>query len=240
MKDIKDILVYLGLSFKVFLIQLSFHFLSLLLLVVLIFSVFLFYYKLLTRTVVFILLFCLILMVHHLLKNKLLLKQHWVLMTGFASFLKNPARFVSIPEKEKESIQALSPVEIRSGLKGTRAVFREKGARIYSKKLLWSVASLRQSVCHDFVPDHDMGKRMKRVAWKYFIIKILFFLMLLIPFILISILFTMGLRVELKFLIVLLGFGFVYFLNAAISEPLFYLLVQQKIFNMVSQFSQGT
>ncbi|MCK4835386.1 MAG: hypothetical protein KAT17_02050 [Candidatus Aminicenantes bacterium] len=239
MKDIKDILAYLGLSFKSFLTQLFFHFLSLFLVVVLIFSIFLFYYKLLTRTAVIFLLFFFILILHHVLKSSFLIKQQWILNTGFAFFLKYQGMLPQPTGQENDSINRLSSGQIRSWLKSTHDDFVEKGVRVFSKKLLWSVSTLKRTVCYDFILDKETGKKMQQITMKYFFIKVLIFLMLLIPFVMISVLFTIGLQIELKFIFVLLGFCFVYFLNAAIFEPIFYLLVQRKIFNLISQSSGG-
>ena len=228
----------MGFSFRVFLKQLFFHLLGLLLLVILVISIFLFYFPLLTRPAFILSLFFTIFLVHQLLKNSLLIRHQWSMMTGFAGYLADPNNFVS-PARERKSDSILSAEEIRSELRHSRFLFREWGVVTVSRKMCWSFTTLKHTVFRDFVLDQILAKRMRVITWKLFVLKALAFLVLLMPFILVSILFTLGLRSELKLVIVLLGLAFVYFLNAAIIEPVFYLSVQKKFFQCLSQSSQG-
>lgn len=238
--DLKDVLAYLGISFRVFLIQLFFHFLCLFMLVVLLFLIFLFYHRLFTQPAVVVFLFVAVLLAHHLIKNRVLSRQQWALITGFAHYLADTEHLVPASFHWGKSGPGVSLVEIRSKLGRTRNDFRNTGIGVVSRKLLWTVTSLRHTVSHNWVPDHQWAKRVRKITCRFFFLKALLFLLLLIPFAGVSILFTVGVRPELKLIVFLLGVSFVYFLNAAIIEPVFYLLVEKKVFPLIPQFSQGT
>ena len=61
------------------------------------------------------------------------------------------------------------------------------------------------------------------------ILLLVLFVVLLIPFGALSFLFTLRFEFPIQFLVFFLGFVFTYFINSAIVDPIFYLIIQKRV-----------
>jgi len=70
---------------------------------------------------------------------------------------------------------------------------------------------------------------------KYFFYEFFVFIAILVPFAIVSFLFSSGFEVKgsVNFLIFTLGFIFVYFLETSLIKPIFYLLIQKKLYEQI-------
>jgi hypothetical protein len=119
-------------------------------------------------------------------------------------------------------------------VKKVKGELKKAGVNIILHKLLLAASAVHLKNDKGNVSRKmDVNVRLSFV-YKYILLQFFVFFILMIPFGAISFFFTMGMGVTVadpvKYLIYLLGFFFVYFLNAAIVEPIVCLLVQRKAY----------
>jgi hypothetical protein len=119
-------------------------------------------------------------------------------------------------------------------VKKARGELRKAGVKVILNKLLLAVSGVRLKNEKGSVSrEIDVNVRLSFI-YKYVLLQFFIFFILMIPFGAISFFFTMGMGVTLagpvRYLIYLLGFLFVYFLNAVIVEPIVCLLVQRRVY----------
>jgi hypothetical protein len=120
-------------------------------------------------------------------------------------------------------------------VKKAKGELKKAGVRVILNKLLLAVSGVRiKNEKGSAGREIDVNVRLSFI-YKYVLLQFVVFFILMIPFGVISFFFTMGMGVTVagpvKYLIYLLGFFFVYFLNAVIVEPVVCLLVQRKVYS---------
>jgi hypothetical protein len=111
----------------------------------------------------------------------------------------------------------------------TKAELKQMGSRfIFKKLLLTTIASRIRNESVSF--SSEKLNKLKRTTFGYILINVIIFLILLVPFTLISFLFTRGFVPSIQFLIYLVGFLFVCFLNSAVFEPILFLIIQAETY----------
>ncbi|MFC2155886.1 hypothetical protein ACFLRB_05305 [Acidobacteriota bacterium] len=217
MNELRDILIFLSVSFHRFF--LNFLLYSGYFFMVVVLTAFAFFFSLRTfgNYTLFIAVMAVLIVIHFLVKQRLFRKRQLRLNLLFVEFLKNKGRQDITPVEPKEfSLKKVK--KMKSGLK-------KEGAGFISNKLLLALTALQTGGGDDTWAKRKLRK-LKTVTLKYIFIDVMVFLIILIPFALISFLFTKGLGVGIQLLIYLLGFLFVYFLNSAVFDPIVYLIIQ--------------
>jgi hypothetical protein len=143
----------------------------------------------------------------------------------FVEFLKHKGRQNITPVEPKE-LSLKKVKEMKSGLE-------KKGAGFIPGKLLLALSAL-QAEGGDVFYEKVKLRKLKAMNLKYTFMDAMTFLVVLIPFMLISFFFTRGYAVSIQLLIYLLGFLFVYFLKSAVFDPIIYLIIQFHTYEAVA------
>lgn len=221
MNGLKEVLIFIGFSFRKFLANFLFalvYFFSVIFLTV---FVFLFSVRTFDNYYLFIAYLVLLIIVHVQMKRTFFLKRQLYLNVGFVDFLQEENKVVS----EASAAPGLS----LKTLKDIKTELKKEGSGLISKELLAAIAALR--VKHEGLSfAGEKLNKLKKTTLKYICINIIFFIIVLVPFALISFLFTRGFVPGVQLLVYLVGFLFVCFLNAAVFEPVIYLIIQAETY----------
>ncbi len=235
MKDIKDILVFLSLSLKIFLSLMFFNLLYLLMSIMIIFGLFLVSPAPMSHSGSLLLLVISIIASHIVFKNIFLFKYQWLLNFRFIDFLsKNPSPNQQIPTDYECGLK-LPIEEIKSQYKAVKSGLKPRGLALFSKIFVISLIMTLISPEHPFNWNRGITENLKKSVLKLYLLNFLIFFMILATFTLISFLLTIGIRLELKLLVFFIGFLFAYFLHAALFDPIVSLMIQKQTYLSVSQ-----
>jgi len=229
MEDIKNILVFIGFSFQRFFIHLIANFAYLLLVITITIVVFLLSYNAFKNHYFFIFYLFALLALNYIVRHLLFFKNQLRLNLGFIHFL-------DLDNDKKQDylrVKIVLPANASQRIKTAKEHLKKGGVRFISKKLLLAVAAMQiknGGVEGDGFISKKRLKRSRKLVIKVLFFQLFAFFVLLVPFALISFFFTMGQAVSVKYIIYLLGFFFVYFLNAAIAEPIAGLMIQEKVY----------
>jgi hypothetical protein len=238
-KDIRDILVYLGLSVRRFLIYLIINFFTFFFVLLLLFAIFIARPAFFSRPINMFLFLITAMMITVLMRSTLILKQKWMLGLGFFSYLRlfPDSAFPKLPEPPSSLTVSLK--DIRRHLKDTRSDLKQSGAKWISRDMTMAVALMfPRGPGHSRGKIRDLPGKWRHDACRYFLLKLFIFLLCLIPFIILSLLFSIGIHPALIYLVYSLGFLFATFLYAALFELIFFFFVYRKVFQ--NYFSEGT
>jgi hypothetical protein len=125
--------------------------------------------------------------------------------------------------------------EIKSQYKAVKSDLKPKGLTLFSKTFVISLIMTLISPEHPFEWNRGITENLKKSVLKIYLLNLLIFFIILIMFILISFLLTIGIHLELKYLIFFIGFLFAYFLHAALFDPIVSLMIQKQTYLSVSQ-----
>lgn len=235
MKDIKDILVFLSLSLKIFLSLVFFNFLYLLMSIMIIFGLFFVSPAPMNHLGSLLLLLISIIASHIVFKNIFLFKYQWLLNFRFINFLgNNPSPNPQITIDYERGLK-LPIEEIKSQYKAVKSGLKPRGLALFSKMFVISLIMTLITREHPFNWNRCITENLKKCILKLYLLNLLIFFMILVMFTLISFLLTIGIRLELKLLIFFIGFLFAYFLHAALFDPIVSLMIQKQTYLSVSQ-----
>ncbi len=217
MDNIKEVLVFISFSFSRFFLNFVSHLSYLVLALFLTLVVYFTGFKSFGNHYLFVGYMVLLVVLNYFIRKFLFFRHQLILNLFYVRFLGNRG---VLPNTEV-------PCDLRVTLKQVSQSLKEMGYRFRSHKLL---AALTAEVTAGNTMRSPLElKKGKKLILAYFFLQCLVVLLVWLPFALISFLFTMGLSSHLKFLIYLLSFFFVYFLNATIIDPMVALLVQKRI-----------
>jgi len=220
MNDLKEILIFISFTLKRYFLNLVSHLLYLVL--VLILAVFAFFqgYKTFQNHYAFIG-FLIVLVLINIKIRGFLYKHQLIMDVLLVRFLDDQAAYAQALGKHD------IPKDLARRYVEVKAQIKKENPGILSRRLSASLFALklnREDV--DFKYYLSIGKPII-LAFAFFQLAII--LIMWIPFAGISLLFIGGLSASVQYLIFLVGFFFVYFLNAAIVAPIVALLVVKKI-----------
>ncbi|MCP5107001.1 MAG: hypothetical protein GY950_26690 [bacterium] len=163
-----------------------------------------------------------------LLRRYILFKRHLGLNVHFI-------RFFTHLEKNDGSLEGFAPGKValphdpRETRRSVRENLRKSGIWHISMKLslAFTAADIAQ---FQPMPEGEAIKRLKRESMRLTFLEVVCFLVLFIPFVLISFLFTLSVSGPVKLLIFVLGFFFTWFLQAGIVLPISGLMLQRDFF----------
>ena len=114
--------------------------------------------------------------------------------------------------------------ETRKGLQSLEAgIFAGYLAKIYSVVLL--------ALAKKAMPTEEQIRDSRKWSIRSFAWQVVVFLILLLPFAIVSLLLTMGIELQLRLVIFIVGLWFVWFLYMALVNPIFRLLLVDKIYH---------
>jgi len=235
MKDIKDILVFLSLSLKIFLSLVFFNLLCLLISIIIIVGLFFVSPAPMSHSGSLLLLLISIIAFHIAFKNIFLFKYQWLLNFRFIDFLgNNPSLNPPISTDYDRGLK-LPIEEIKSQYKAVKSGLKPRGLALFSKMFVISMIMTLILTEHPFNWNRGITENLKKSVLKLYLLNLLIFFMILVTFILISFLLTIGIHLELKCLVFFIGFLFAYFLHAALFDPIVSLMIQKQTYLSVSQ-----
>ncbi len=235
MKDIKDILVFLSLSLKIFLSLVFFNLLYLLISIIIIVGLFFVSPAPMSHSGSLLLLLISIIAFHIAFKNIFLFKYQWLLNFRFIDFLgNNPSLNPPISTDYDRGLK-LPIEEIKSQYKAVKSGLKPRGLALFSKMFVISMIMTLILTEHPFNWNRGITENLKKSVLKLYLLNLLIFFMILVTFTLISFLLTIGIHLELKYLVFFIGFLFAYFLHAALFDPIVSLMIQKQTYLSVSQ-----
>lgn len=229
MNDIKNILIFLSLSLKVFLGFVLFNLLYLLICIIAILVIFIASPALLIHPLFLLLLLTGVILCHFILKKGFLFKYQWMLNFKFTDFLTGESSPDNTVSTEYDSVLKLPVKKIKKQFQAVKSDLKSRRLLLISNPVILLMAITQMSIKHTWDKEADIAEPIRRLGWRYLVLNLLAFLMLLIPFVLISILLTIGIQWQFKYLIFFLGFIFAYFLYSALFVPIVSLLIQRQI-----------
>ena len=140
-------------------------------------------------------------------------------------------RFLS--DREKVTAQNLGqelPADISALLIQGREYNKTHGKRPLPGKLLAALAALSHTREGRALPEQWALHQAWRLCLGYLLLQWGIFLLILLPFVLITFLFSSYMTGPSQILIYVLGVYFVYFLNAGIIDPILSLLMQKRLY----------
>lgn len=219
MDNFKEILIFLGFSLNSFVINIGINIGLLVLSLIVVFPLFFLSFYLFNTIYLFLILMFLFLVFIHQWRKKFLLKRQCQMNSDYWSFLE-------------------TGIVAKNGLKTdwnviliqTNGQLKKKGMVVHIKKVVsaLSVAVSRRKAVGKFIDsNHPL---LRNIIIRSNVMEFTFFLLLLIPFTVISYFLTASLSGSIQILIHVVGFLFVYFLHSGVFDPIFYLLVQRDVY----------
>jgi len=231
MTDIKTVLLFFSYSMGPFLLHLMLNLFYFLLIIAITIVAFFFSYTS-NNHPVFVIYFVGIILLNLLIRRTIFLKWHLGLNIHFIRFLTRlEASEGQIEGIGSDSTKVNLPQNPREKLKRIKENLKKRGINRLHFKLLTALAA-------PYINEQELPKesslpdsihRLKRHALRLTLMEALAFLLLLIPFGLISFLFTISVGSAVKVLIYVLGFFFAWFLHSAIVLPISALILQKQI-----------
>lgn len=227
---IKDVLVFLGLTNRRFLLQLLFNFLTLLFIILVLFAIFIINFRFVVGPIPILLFLTAAMLFYFLMRSKFIFKQKWMLFLGFSRYLANNQDTLPDGRAEKRFSTLLALKDIRIRLREVKLELNKSGQKWVSEDIALALAvGLSGSLIQQMEKSHVSPHTLTRDSIRYFVVKFLIFISCLIPFAIISFLFTIGIQPGLTYLVYALGFLFAYFLYVAIFDPIVSLFIHRKI-----------
>lgn len=234
MNDFKDILLFLSLSLKIFLGFVLINLFYLLLSVLVILGLFMASPMLLIHPLFLLIMLICIVFFHFILKKGFLYKYQWMLNFRFTDFLAAGSLPNHEISTESDSISKLPVEMIKKKFQAVKSDLTPGGLPLISKPVVLLMAMIQLSVKPTSDKKVGITEPIGKHVWRHLLLNLLAFLMLLIPFFLISLLLTIGIQWQLKYLIFFMGFLFAYFLYTALFAPIISLLIQRQIYVSVT------
>lgn len=231
MEDLKDILIFIGLKPRIFLINLLWYFLLFFLVIGLTIVMFFLNYRFIRNSLFFGLFVLLLFFTNFILKKSFYLKNQMVLNEHYLNYLKNKIS----PDKVLESGYVhkgdlLNKVKKSNALMGQ--TLKKSRAGYLTRKIFLALSTLNLTNRQLTVFPPEFIKKIRLLIRKQVVIEMSLIGSLLLPFALISVLLSWGLWPGLKLLIFLMAAIFVYFLYSSLFEPIVFLYIQKKIFEI--------
>jgi hypothetical protein len=164
---------------------------------------------------------------HFFLKKVFLFKYQWMLNFRFPDYLarkSSPDQEISI---KYDSMVKLPVDKIKRQFQALKIELTSHGLALISNPVILLMVMNRMSDKNHSNQKMDFTDIIRKYVWRHILLNVLVFFMLLIPFILISLLLTIGIQFHFKYLIFFLGFIFAYFLHSALFAPIISLLIQK-------------
>jgi L-cystine uptake protein TcyP (sodium:dicarboxylate symporter family) len=231
MTDLKIVLLFFSYSIGPFLLYLMFNLFYFLLIIAITIAAFFFSYTS-NNHQVFVVYLVGIILLSLLIRRTIFLKWDLGLNIHFIRFLARLEGSESqIEGAGSDSSRVHLPQNPGETLKKIKENLKKSNIHRLSFRLLTALAALhingQELPKESSHPDSIL--RLKRYALRLTLMEVLAFLLLLIPFGLISFLFTIGVESAVKVLIYVLGFFFAWFLQSAIVLPISGLILQKRI-----------
>ena len=220
-KSIQDVIVFLGSSIRFFALYMLINFLILTLLMAFTLVIFHLQIRYLHSFKLFLILVFFSFILIRCLQIWVLFKKHLILQYAFLTYrkngqaewhFKNPSQ--SLKDFIKETKHRLQP--LGSG------IFSGSLAKIYSVLLL--------VLNEKGAPTEEKVRTSRQWIVRSFLGQIFVSMILLLPFALVSFLLTVGIDFQLRLVIFIVGLWFVWFLYMALVNPIFRLLLVDKIY----------
>ena len=231
MTDLKTVLLFFSYSMGPFLLHLMFNLFYFLLIIAITIAVFFISYTS-NNHPVFVVYLAGIIFLSLLIRRTIFLKWDLGLKIHFIRFLARLESSESQTEKAgSDSTRVNLPRNPGETLKKIKVNLKKRGIHRLPFKLLTALAAPHINGQELSKKSSHPGSilRLKRYALRLTLMEVLAFLLLLIPFGLISFLFTIGVESAVKSLIYVLGFFFAWFLHSAILLPISGLILQRRI-----------
>lgn len=218
MNDIKDIFIFLSFFYKRFLI--GFFYYSIYFVAVIISTLLIFFinYRYSNNNMFFIVFLFVLIIGDYFLERYLFLKNKYDLNMAFFNYLNKKKDFSDTVNKDW-----------RIELKKTKQELKDQNIKIYSRKILCAISVIKRE--NNALSFKEIKNSMGLI-WKYLFYELFIFIVILLPFAIISFLFSSGFVIKgsVNFLIFTLCFIFVYFLETSLIKPIFYLIIQKKLY----------
>ncbi len=206
--DIKEILIFTGYSFRVFIINMVIHFFYIFLVTAVTVVMFFLDVKTIHNHIIFILYLLVLAGINYKVRSMLIMKNHLHLNLMFLHYLDG--------NKNRDFLQVKVPGNT-SGIK-----------RI---KMFPNLSAARAAVQLKGVENPNPARNDIYIAITFLFLQAGIFLVLFIPFGVISFLYTIGMPVVIRFFTFLLGFFFVYFLDVSILSPIVSMMMTKRIYS---------
>lgn len=221
MNDIKDIFIFLSFFYKRFLI--GFFYYSIYFVAVIISTLLIFFinYRYSNNNMFFIVFLFVLIIGDYFLERYLFLKNKYDLNMAFFNYLNKKKDFSDTVNKNW-----------RIELKKTKQELKDQNIKIYSRKILCAISVIKRE--NNALSFKEIKNSMGLI-WKYLFYELFIFIVILLPFAIISFLFSSGFVIKgsVNFLIFTLCFIFVYFLETSLIKPIFYLIIQKKLYQRI-------
>jgi len=217
-KDLKIILVFFSSSLKDLFSRMFFYFLYFLFILGSTLFVLFYHYKHSFPSWVFYIYFGIVIIINTGVKRIYFKKYQFSHNLNLLKFLDCKTES-QIDEKTPDVIKMINK---------TRTDYNRTGDKLLSKRTLLSITLFSRLLNRNRIGSTELN-RIKADVRVSFFLGYLFLLILAVPYIGISFIFTIGLDNSIRFFILIIGFMFVYFLYLIIIEPILYLYIQKKV-----------
>lgn len=223
MNDIKDIFMFLSFSYKKFLIDFFYYSIYFFAVIISTLLIFFINYRYLNNNMLFIVFLFVLIIGDYFLDKYIFSKNKYNLNISFFNYL----------NKEKGFSGIVANKDWRVELKKTKQELKDQNIKIYSRKILCAISVIKSK--NNNVLFFEEIKNSMGLIRKYFFYEFFVFIAILIPFAIISFLFSYGFVIKgsVNFLIFTLCFIFVYFLETSLIKPIFYLIIQKKLYERI-------
>jgi len=220
MNDIKDIFMFLSFSYKRFLIDFFYYSIYFFAVIISTLLIFFINYRYLNSHILFILFLFVLIIGDYFLEKYIFFKNKYNLNILFFNYLNKERGFSGIVVNKDWRIE----------LEKTKQELKDQNIKIYSRKILCAISVIKST--NNNVLFFEEIKNSMGLIREYFFYEFFIFIAILLPFAVISFLFSSGFEIQgsVKFLIFTLGFIFVYFLETSLIKPIFYLIIQKKLY----------
>lgn len=218
MENFKNILIFLGLSLGPYVRNIGIHIGLLLLSLLMVFALFFLSFHLFDTIYMFLITAAVYFVFIHQCRKRFLLKRQCQMNARYWDFLDTGE---VNGDGKKYDWNVILPQ--------TYGQLKKKGMVLYIKKVVaaLSAAVARRMQVGRFIRGNH--RVIRDIIIRNNLMEAVFFILLLVPFTGISFFLTAGLPGSVQILIYVVGFMFVYFLHSGVFDPVFYLLVQQKM-----------
>lgn len=234
MDDLKDILVFIGLNTGIFIKNLLWFLLVMFIVIGLTMVIFYMNFRFIKNNL-FIGFFILILLIlNYYLKKILYLKNQAVLNSRFCKYLKNSTDLNTSDVSGNEYVSDSFFVDLKKIFSQRSQHLKESGFHLITRKVLLALSILSLANNKSLRLTQDVSDRLQTLIRKQVFIEVSLIGMILLPFALISLLLSIGLWSGLKCLIFVLAYIFVYYIYSSIFEPILFLFIQKKVYEIYS------
>jgi hypothetical protein len=214
MEELKEILVFIGFVLWEFIIGVMASMAYIFIVIVVTMTVFFLAFGILESPYPFLLYLVLLAVVNRKIRKIFFFKRRLQLNLMYLYYLEGDRDFSR-------------PAKLPGLTENVHMSSRQPGLKFIPVTVIAAAAALRIKTGQTVEPPTDMGP-----YYRLLLLQALVFVVIAIPFGLISFLFSVHMSVggALAYLIYLLGFFFAYFLNTALAEPIISLLAQKRMY----------